>query len=466
MASQFVGHHVSVTCIGGLGHYQGCIENVNTDGQKITLRQPYKNGLKVDLPQITLCAQDICDLVLLDGFTQDNSRDSKKVSQSSKLPKNSTKSSTPRKKQSRDEAALKPTNMMPDKSFSKPYLELAASAPSNKSKVAARTPPCSSPSKSGHSFREQRHPYARGNGRYRANDHREGDCFNIDDSELHEDFDFEKNLALFDKHAVYDEMFANEGETRPHRPKHKSEAKYRHDENVISNQATVYRQILTTENIDSDIKEFYTDSGLVIPCISSKKHKEISNYAADMGISISRQLETFGLGASQMALSLLGGNNRLHPRNSHQLPHVVVVVCPHMVGSKGLATARCLANQNVLVHVFIASGFKIPDFFKEELELLALSEAIVISELKDLPQTPVDLVIAAFDQENTRNISQQQQWCKGVTRWCNQNMAPILCLCPSENQVSLITMCWLIYAFGLTQNCCPNGGECQTRWRG
>ena len=54
MASQFVGHHVSVTCIGGLGHYQGCIENVNTDGQKITLRQPYKNGLKVDLPQITL----------------------------------------------------------------------------------------------------------------------------------------------------------------------------------------------------------------------------------------------------------------------------------------------------------------------------------------------------------------------------------------------------------------------------
>ena len=53
-----------------------------------------------------------------------------------------------------------------------------------------------------------------------------------------------------------------------------------------------------------------TDSGLVIPCISSKKHKEISNYAADMGISMSRQLETFGLGASQMALSLLGGNNR------------------------------------------------------------------------------------------------------------------------------------------------------------
>ena len=58
-----------------------------------------------------------------------------------------------------------------------------------------------------------------------------------------------------------------------------------------------------------------------------------------------------------------------------------------------------------------------------------------ISLFSDLPQTPVDLVIAAFDQENTRNISQQQQWCKGVTRWCNQNMAPILCLCPSEAQV-------------------------------
>lgn len=54
----------------------------------------------------------------------------------------------------------------------------------------------------------------KGNGRYRSNDHREGDCFNIDDSELNEDFDFEKNLALFDKNAVYDEMFANDGETR------------------------------------------------------------------------------------------------------------------------------------------------------------------------------------------------------------------------------------------------------------
>ena len=54
MAKQFVGHHVSITCVHGLGHYQGCIEDVNTDGQKITLSHPYKNGLKCGLSQITL----------------------------------------------------------------------------------------------------------------------------------------------------------------------------------------------------------------------------------------------------------------------------------------------------------------------------------------------------------------------------------------------------------------------------
>lgn len=429
MANQFVGHHVSITCVGGLGHYQGCIENVNTNGQKITLVHPYKNGLKCDLPQITLCAQDICDLVLLDGFPQSANieKNSKKISNASR----GSKSATPRKKKLIDESAFK-QNIQSEKPLPKPYLELAASVPSNQSKTVTKT--CQSPSKASHSFREQRHPYSRGNGRYRLNDHREGDCFNIDDSELNEDFDFEKNLALFDKNAVYDELFANDNETRPQRSRRKSEVKYRHDENVISNQATVYRQIITNEIINSEIKEFYTDSGLVIPCISSKKLEEISDYAIHMGITLSRQLETFGLGASQMSLNVLGGNNRLHPRNSHQLPHVVVIVCPHMVGAKGLATARCLANQNVQVHVFVASGLKAPDFFEEELKLLSLSEAIVITELKDLPRSPVELVITAFDQINARNLSQQQHWYKGMTQWCNKNMAPILCLCPSEFQ--------------------------------
>merc|ERR1712142_123038 len=72
--------------------------------------------------------------------------------------------------------------------------------------------------------------------------------------------------------------------------------------------------------------------------------------------------------------------------------------------------------------------------FKEELQLLSLSEANVIYDLKDLPRTPVDLVISAFDHEESRIISKQQHWYDGLTRWCNKTMAPILCLSPSEFQ--------------------------------
>ena len=68
---------------------------------------------------------------------------------------------------------------------------------------------------------------------------------------------------------------------------------------------------------------------------------------------------------------------RLHPRNSHQLPHVVVLVCPHTVGAKGLATARCLANQNVQVHVFIAGGFKVNMYI-----LIKLTTVIIILTLQ------------------------------------------------------------------------------------
>ena len=41
------------------------------------------------------------------------------------------------------------------------------------------------------------------------------DCFNVDCNEFSEDFDFEKNLALFDKQALYDEVYSgSDGEVR------------------------------------------------------------------------------------------------------------------------------------------------------------------------------------------------------------------------------------------------------------
>ena len=57
-------------------------------------------------------------------------------------------------------------------------------------------------------------------------------------------------------------------------------------------------------------------------------------------------------------LSLLIVSNRLHPRNFHQCPRVVVFTGPHQVGAQGIATARHLANQNIQVEVFLANFVK------------------------------------------------------------------------------------------------------------
>ena len=40
--------------------------------------------------------------------------------------------------------------------------------------------------------------------------------------------------------------------------KEKLVAKYRHDENVIARQPTVYRQIVLTDSVKSEVTEYYT----------------------------------------------------------------------------------------------------------------------------------------------------------------------------------------------------------------
>lgn len=57
-----------------------------------------------------------------------------------------------------------------------------------------------------------------------------------------DEFDFEKNLALFDKKAVFQEIENSGPEiTRANEPK--KPLKYRHDENVLETKKSVLQQI-------------------------------------------------------------------------------------------------------------------------------------------------------------------------------------------------------------------------------
>lgn len=77
---------------------------------------------------------------------------------------------------------------------------------------------------------------------------RDDACFNapVDSELLDTDFDFEKNLALFDKQKVFDEINALSKFDHVKLVdcnKRGSSAKYRHDENILSGFVSVSRQI-------------------------------------------------------------------------------------------------------------------------------------------------------------------------------------------------------------------------------
>nr|XP_002123787.1 enhancer of mRNA-decapping protein 3-like [Ciona intestinalis] len=416
MTSQFVGRHVTVDLGPNRGFIQGRIKSVNATDQAITITNPHQSGIRCNFEEITLSAQEIVDLKLIDELMANG--DTKKVVETKKNEKSSS---------------VAPKT-------------LVVSTHNKTTTPAFNTnPQTNSPPRPSHSFREQRHPYVKDGRpvlsgqplRQKSGRNRNApDCFNIDQSELDEDFDFEKNLALFDKQAVFDEVYSgSDGEVRTplKNRRNKPEVKYRHDENVLGNGPVVYRQIVTQETSNHHIAEYYTDAGLVVPCVSSTTHKNICRVAEEMGISKTRQIETFGINTSQMAFSMLGGANRLHPRNAHQRPHVVVLTGPHQVGAQGIATARHLSNQNLHVDVFMADVVKMHDFLQDELKLLSLTTARLSTDIKDLPTTPVDLVIVAMDDEDTVFL-RQQAWYKMATKWCSSNMAPILYLCPPNHQ--------------------------------
>lgn len=81
--------------------------------------------------------------------------------------------------------------------------------------------------------------------------YRDDECFGdgVDDG-LDTDFDFEGNLALFDKAAVFSEIDTTErrnGARSRGTPQDQTPSRYRHDENILEGKPVVYRQIIVPQ---------------------------------------------------------------------------------------------------------------------------------------------------------------------------------------------------------------------------
>ena len=80
-----------------------------------------------------------------------------------------------------------------------------------------------------------------GNGRRR---NQQNNCLTATIDFIDDDFDFESNLALFDKQAVFEEIERDiDDGYLPPVNRHKQPAKYKCDENVLQSGPVVYRQI-------------------------------------------------------------------------------------------------------------------------------------------------------------------------------------------------------------------------------
>ncbi|EPQ18020.1 Enhancer of mRNA-decapping protein 3 [Myotis brandtii] len=449
MATDWLGSIVSINCGDSLGVYQGRVSAVDQVSQTISLTRPFHNGVKCLVPEVTFRAGDIMELKILEipgpgenqhfgdlhqtelgpsgigyqvGINQNGTgRLVKKPTSSSSAPQNIPKRTDVKSQ----DAAVSPQQQLCSKSYVDRHVEPLSQSKSfrrrhNSWSSSSRHPNQATPKKSGLK-----------NGQMKNKD---DECFGDDIEEIPDtDFDFEGNLALFDKAAVFEEIdtYERRSGTRSRGIPNERPTRYRHDENILESEPIVYRRITVPHNVS---KEFCTDSGLVVPSVSYELHKKLLSVAEKHGLTLERRLEMTGVCASQMALTLLGGPNRLNPKNVHQRPTVALLCGPHVKGAQGISCGRHLANHDVQVILFLPNFVKMLESITNELSLFSKTQGQQVSSLKDLPTSPVDLVINCLDcPENA--FLRDQPWYKAAVAWANQNRAPVLSIDPPVHEV-------------------------------
>ncbi|KAM9310907.1 enhancer of mRNA-decapping protein 3 [Gastrophryne carolinensis] len=438
MAADWMGSVVSINCGHTLGVYQGRVSVVDQLNQTISLTQPFHNGVKCLVPEVTFRAEDIVDLKILEipeerrkqktNLLSDNpTRTSVPASHQNGTGKQKPEASSAQNIPRRTEAkANDPAGTSPQP-YSKSFVERHTDALNQPKNFRRRHNSWSSSSR----YPNQVTPKKSGakNGQPKT---RDDECFGEDLDEIPDtDFDFEGNLALFDKAAVFEEIDTNErrgggGGARPHGTAPEKAPAYRHDENILESEPIVYRRIVVPQ---PGGKEYCTDSGLVVPSITYSQHKKLLNAAERHGLTTEKRLEMAGVCASQMALTLLGGPNRLNPKNVHQRPTVALLCGPHIKGAQGISCGRHLANHDADVILFLPNFVKMLEPVTNELNLFCQSGGKQVSNVKDLPDCPVDLVINCLDcQENA--FLRDQPWHKAAVDWANRNRAPVLSIDP------------------------------------
>ncbi|KAJ8716927.1 hypothetical protein PYW08_005326 [Mythimna loreyi] len=248
-------------------------------------------------------------------------------------------------------------------------------------------------------------------------------CFGeLADAELDNDFDFEGNLALFNKRALWEEL------RNAHKPdvvRHADDVgKFRHDENVLAAAPAPRRAIVVPDELRADA-DYVTDDGLSVPGVQARLRARVWAALARRGLR--GQAHTLlARAAADVALRLVGGGRRLDPRNAHQAPSVVALVGPHAAGAAGLQAARLLASHGARAAALLAAPAAAPaPALAAELAAAAPAGVLLAPSVAQLPSADV-VLLALYDPV----LDEPQEQYQAALEWAARARGALVCVEP------------------------------------
>ncbi|XP_045502069.1 enhancer of mRNA-decapping protein 3 [Colias croceus] len=424
--SNWIGYAVSVNCGDPLGCYQGTI--LEADGNTITLTKAFRNGFPYPKSQVTLNAADIKDLKIIEeaksvpleqthstvAVTKNNKKGPRATVCENLQANSTTTGSQQSTNVNNKSSASRGPGAAPARS--KP-IDIQNNRNKNNNHCGSYGAASSTPKARGVHERARRRNEA---------------CFgDAADPALADDFDFEGNLALFDKQALWEEMRSGAGAgVRPDVVRAADEAasaaaaRLRHDENVLG--AAPPPRALRLPAALRAPHEYATDDGLRVPAAGPRARRVLWAALRRAGPAVLRaSLALAARAAADLALRLAGGSRRLEPRNAHQAPVVVVVVGPHRFGACGVTAARLAASHGARAHVLLSGGAAPGPELQRELDAAALAELPVHRAADALPAADV-IVLALYDPL----LDDSQGAHEGALRWAAGARAGVLALEP------------------------------------
>ncbi|XP_063626940.1 enhancer of mRNA-decapping protein 3 [Cydia splendana] len=329
--AQWEGFSVSVRCGSPLGCYQGTI--LAADGASITLTKPFRNGFPYPKAQVTLKASDIKSLEIISGKTSGGTAHSTvPVVGKKRVPRATVGESL------QEQAPAPPL----------PVVNKSKQARSKPIDIQAKNRNITHAGSYGASGSTPKTRMPGGDKARRKNEA----CFGSAALEaVDNDFDFEGNLALFDKEALWQQMRPDVVRVAAARDEMAAGGKLRHDQNVLRTTAPDTAPVTVPPALRG-ARDYVTDSGTRLPSVSAALRGRLwagLRRTDDETQHTARAL--FARATADVALKLVGGTRRLDPRNAHQRPCCGAVAGGGPAAAAAVSAARLLRAHGVDTYV-------------------------------------------------------------------------------------------------------------------